>query len=105
LINISLPINYIRVNITAKEIDPERTTRHRQGGRYIVTGDSTDSTFGGRLRSNDKVRLVIMATSKQTVILQALTVMKELAIEVKTAALYKFADEAAELESMGVDFR
>ncbi len=46
-----------------------------------------------------------MATSKQTVILQALTAMKELAIEVKTAALYKFADEAAEREKMGVDFR
>ncbi len=90
-------------HIVGIDVVPEKVQGHRDQGRNVLNGDITDSDFWNRVYSNGKVKMVVMTISSHYSIMQALLEMKQSGIDVKTAALHRYEDEAVELREMGVD--
>ncbi len=90
-------------NIVGIDISSEKVNKHKHERRLVLNGDITDPDFWNRVHSVGKVKLVIITISNHYSRLEAIEEMQRLKMDVKTAALYKFEDEAEELKNMGVN--
>jgi len=92
-----------KYKIAGIEIDFEKVKRYRNLGFEVHNGDITDLDFWTKVQGNKNVKLIIFTVSNHFSITQAVTHIKSLGIEAKTAALYKYDDEKEYLKEIGID--
>ncbi|RRJ85383.1 cation:proton antiporter family protein [Aestuariirhabdus litorea] len=84
------------------EHDPLKVQQHREEGRRVELGDATDSDFWDKLRTGDRLRLVMLAMPHHHSNLFTASQLRKSDYQGRVAAVVRFNDEAEELQAVGV---
>lgn len=82
---------------------PEKVRRSRDAGRNVILGDGTDEDFWERLCVRTHIARALIATANHRANVQIAQHLRVRGYNGTIAALARFADEAEELASLGVD--
>jgi glutathione-regulated potassium-efflux system ancillary protein KefC len=83
--------------------DDEIVAQHEAAGRLVVRGDALDSQFWDRISLDQRIDLVVLATSDHQANLEAVRRIKGYVPHARIAAASVFPDQRRELAEAGVD--
>ncbi|MCL6416687.1 cation:proton antiporter [Aestuariirhabdus sp. Z084] len=79
-----------------------KVEKHEQSGRRVKLGDASDSDFWEKIRTGDRLRLIMLAMPNHHNNLFTARQLRESNYQGKVAAVVRFTDEAEELKAEGV---
>ncbi len=80
----------------------QKTLKHRQQGRRVITGDALDSDFWNKLELSDQLTLILLAMPDHNGNRYAAMQLKGIDSKVQLAAIARFNDDMQELQALGV---
>jgi predicted Kef-type K+ transport protein len=87
------------------EIDNDRSIKHKELHRHVVTGDATNPDFWSRTPGlMDGLQWVLLTLPTHKANMAAALLLHELGYRGKIAATSKYDDEAEQLNKIGVDY-
>ncbi len=86
------------------EIDVDKTVKHHELNRYVVTGDATNLDFWSRTPNLlDGLQWVLLTLPTHNANMAAALLLQDMGFKGKIAATSKYDDEAKQLSEIGVD--
>ncbi|MCE0556914.1 MULTISPECIES: cation:proton antiporter family protein [unclassified Motilimonas] len=81
----------------------EKTIKHRELGRRVITGDAMDSDFWNKLEITDQINLILLAMPDHNGNHYAAIQLRNRNCSMKIAAIARFAEDIEELKGLGVN--
>ncbi len=94
----------LKTRVVGVEIDNDRSIKHRQMNRQVVTGDATNPDFWSRAPGLiDRLQWVLLTLPTHNANMSAALLLQEMGFKGKIAATSKYDDEVDQLNKIGVD--
>ncbi|MFO6423462.1 cation:proton antiporter [Motilimonas sp. KMU-193] len=81
----------------------DKTIKHRELGRRVITGDAMDSDFWNKLELTDQIKLILLAMPDHNGNHYAAIQLRNRNCSMNIAAIARFAEDIEELKGLGVD--
>ncbi len=94
--------NDLQKDVCGVDVDKEKIAKHRQDGCHVIFGDAEDPDFWAQINL-ERIQLIIFSMPNYLDALEAISQLKAIGYQGKTAGIAQYEDQKAMLLEAGVD--